>query len=155
MFLAQIRAENLDRARRKSVSEEEEKMKAGLGFVGDRWCWGAKRFFEPVNLAVFLLNLDRYIGALGLSFYAHFSWIDDLSDIPYSTDSGSHPIDEDWADKNIFCVEQLEPKILLSAAPIDAPIEQIEPGYEASENDFLEDNSVHHREYILDLQILP
>ena len=36
MFLAQIRAENLDRARRKSVSEEEEKMKAGLGFVGDR-----------------------------------------------------------------------------------------------------------------------
>ena len=36
MFLAQIRAESLDRARRKSVSEEEEKMKAGLGFAGDR-----------------------------------------------------------------------------------------------------------------------
>ena len=73
-----------------------------------------------------------------------------MSGNPYSTDSGSHPIDEDWADKNIFCVEQLEPKILLSAAPIDAPIEQIEPGYEASENDFLKDNSVHHREYIVE-----
>ena len=36
MFLAQLRAENLDRSRRKSVSDNEEKMRSGLGFAGDR-----------------------------------------------------------------------------------------------------------------------
>lgn len=36
MFLSQLRAENLDRSRRKSVSDNEEKLRAGLGFAGDR-----------------------------------------------------------------------------------------------------------------------
>ncbi len=36
MFLAQLRAENLDRSRRKSVSDNEEKLRSGLGFAGDR-----------------------------------------------------------------------------------------------------------------------
>ena len=33
--IAQFRAEKIDRFRRKSVSKEEHKLKAGLGFAGD------------------------------------------------------------------------------------------------------------------------
>ena len=34
-LIAQFRAEKIDRFRRKSVSNEEDKLKAGLGFAGD------------------------------------------------------------------------------------------------------------------------
>ena len=42
------------------------------------------------------------------------------------TDKTDYPSSFDWTDKNYFVVEQLEPKILLSAAPIDAPIDSLD-----------------------------
>ena len=42
------------------------------------------------------------------------------------TEKTHNPSSFDWTDKNYFVVEQLEPKILLSAAPIDAPIDSLD-----------------------------
>ena len=69
------------------------------------------------------------------------------------TEKTDNPSSFDWTEKNYFVVEQLEPKILLSAAPIDAPIDSLDVVSEESNERFSTSDATFSNEFFVEEKI--
>ena len=88
-----------------------------------------------------------------MQFHAFFYLIGFLS-FPFTkTEKTDNPSSFDWTEKNYFVVEQLEPKILLSAAPIDAPIDSLDVVSEESNERFLTSDTTFSNEFFVEEKI--
>ena len=88
-----------------------------------------------------------------LQFYAFFYLIRFLS-FPFTkTEKTDNPSSFDWTEKNYFVVEQLEPKILLSAAPIDAPIDSLDVVSEESNERFSTSEATFSNDFFVEEKI--